>query len=334
MRILIDIVPNHEAATAENTRWQEALQTHEPGWFDVDWPHGRPRYRRFFDVDGLVAVRVEDEPVFRASHALVFELLELGIVDGLRVDHVDGLADPGTYLDRLDRTTGGVFTVVEKILARDERLPDWPVAGTTGYEMGDALTALCVDPDGRARLERALFAENGGASFAVVEHESKALVLDEIFRPEWSRVCDLLDDDALAPALRRLTLDLDVYRTYADTPDDCLRLERASASIQPTSARALHDLLLVEPATELADALAPAHRSRDGEGPRGHRVLPVPGAARPERGRGRPGRGRARDAVPRFHALARGLLGIDRDEYARHETQRRRASTTLCVVRT
>jgi (1->4)-alpha-D-glucan 1-alpha-D-glucosylmutase len=152
MRVLIDIVPNHQAATKENPRWREAVATRRRGWFDADWPNGELRYRRFFDVDELVGVRVEDEAVFEASHALVFELVDLGVVDGLRVDHVDGLADPGEYLERLRRRAPAAFIVVEKIIAHDEHLPPWPVDGTTGYEAGVALTSLCIHPVGRSEL--------------------------------------------------------------------------------------------------------------------------------------------------------------------------------------
>jgi (1->4)-alpha-D-glucan 1-alpha-D-glucosylmutase len=92
-------------------------------------------YRRFFDVGSLVAIRVEDERVFDATHALILELVADGTVDGLRIDHPDGLADPGEYLRRLARRTDGSWVVVEKILAGDEQLPpDWETVGTTGYD--------------------------------------------------------------------------------------------------------------------------------------------------------------------------------------------------------
>jgi (1->4)-alpha-D-glucan 1-alpha-D-glucosylmutase len=104
-------------------------------------------YRRFFDIADLVAVRAEREDVFAATHDLLIGLVREGIVTGLRVDHVDGLADPEAYLRRLADATGGAFVVVEKILARDEELPPgWATEGTTGYDFLALAGGLFVDP--------------------------------------------------------------------------------------------------------------------------------------------------------------------------------------------
>jgi (1->4)-alpha-D-glucan 1-alpha-D-glucosylmutase len=261
---------------------------------------------------------------------LVFELLALGVVAGLRVDHVDGLADPGEYLERLRRHTDGAYTVVEKILARDEALPGWPVAGTTGYEAGDALTALCIDPDGRARLVAALTRENGSRSFAEVEHESKSFVLDAMFRTEWERVLDLLADDMLVPALREVTLALDVYRTYADTPEDRVRLDRAGADLTPHTAAALRDRLLTGAPSGLAT------RWRQLSGPvmaKGHEdtaCYRYPALLAQNEVGGDPGAG-VRDATRRFHGLAAGyggLIATSTHDSKRSEDVRAR----LCVL--
>ena len=131
----------------------------DPGF--VDWVHGQQpyelihwkdarqhlSYRRFFEITGLVGVRVEDEAVFDDVHRLVLDLVRSGVVDGLRIDHVDGLADPAGYLNRLRAAIGpDVYLVVEKILEGDETLPaDWPVHGTTGYEFIDSIADLFVD---------------------------------------------------------------------------------------------------------------------------------------------------------------------------------------------
>ncbi|NEE55111.1 malto-oligosyltrehalose synthase, partial [Streptomyces sp. SID8455] len=89
-------------------------------------------YRRFFTVSELIGVRVEHPEVFDATHSKVLELLRDGVLDGLRIDHPDGLADPAAYLRQLNEATGGRWTVVEKILTGDEPLPaGWAVAGTT-----------------------------------------------------------------------------------------------------------------------------------------------------------------------------------------------------------
>lgn len=106
-------------------------------------------YRRFFDVGSLAAVRVEDRSVFRATHALLLDLFRAGLIDGFRIDHPDGLADPRGYFRWLDEATGGAWVVAEKILEADEGLPsDWPVAGTTGYDAAWRIGSLFVDPAG------------------------------------------------------------------------------------------------------------------------------------------------------------------------------------------
>ncbi|MFI5101231.1 MAG: malto-oligosyltrehalose synthase, partial [Actinomycetes bacterium] len=121
-------------------------------------------YRRFFDIDTLVGLRVEDPAVFAATHAVVLRLLGEGLASGLRIDHPDGLADPRGYLRRLAAAAPpGAWLVVEKILEGDEELPvDWPCAGTTGYDALAAVGAAFVDPDGAPVLTSA-FAELAGA---------------------------------------------------------------------------------------------------------------------------------------------------------------------------
>jgi len=104
-------------------------------------------YRRFFDINTLVGLRNEDEDVFDASHARVMGLLAEGALDGLRIDHVDGLRDPEQYLTRLRERAPDAWIVVEKILTADEQLPaSWPIDGTTGYEFSEKLGGLFVDP--------------------------------------------------------------------------------------------------------------------------------------------------------------------------------------------
>ena len=109
-------------------------------------------YRRFFDVTSLIGVRVEDPSVFEATHRILVDAVLSGDVDGLRIDHPDGLADPRGYLDQLAAATGGGWTVVEKILEGEERLPDdWACAGTTGYDTLLRVGGLFVDPGRRGR---------------------------------------------------------------------------------------------------------------------------------------------------------------------------------------
>ncbi len=110
-------------------------------------------FRRFFDVDTLLAVRVEDPEVFDATHALLLELYRDGHIDAFRIDHPDGLADPRGYMRRLSMATGGAWISAEKILESDEQLPDdWPVAGTTGYDASWRIGALHCDPNGYGEL--------------------------------------------------------------------------------------------------------------------------------------------------------------------------------------
>ena len=103
-------------------------------------------YRRFFDINQLAALRVEDPSVFEAVHRFIFELVERGAATGLRIDHVDGLYAPVDYLQRLQDRLGPFYVVVEKVLGADEQLPrDWPIAGTTGYEFAAVVNNLFVD---------------------------------------------------------------------------------------------------------------------------------------------------------------------------------------------
>ncbi|PJI85672.1 malto-oligosyltrehalose synthase [Luteimicrobium subarcticum] len=209
-------------------------------------------YRRFFDVGSLVAIRVEDESVFDATHALVLQLLADGTVDGLRIDHPDGLADPTGYLDRLAERTGGAFVVVEKILAGDETLPpDWATVGTTGYETLWRLHALFLDPAGRAplaALQERLGAGVPGGLPSLVETSKREMVGGSLYA-EVHRLTDLAaavcrDDPRLRDhtwrglhqALRELLVAFDRYRSYV-VPGVVPRREAVDAT-QDASGRA------------------------------------------------------------------------------------------------
>src|SRR3954451_4792595 len=123
--VILDIVPNHMATDDANRYWRDPALREK--FFDLDPETGR--HRRFFDIDHLAGVRQEDPEVFEETHRLSLSLVREGLVDGLRVDHPDGLAGPAGYLDRrrdVPRVWG------EKILEPGERLRDWPVAGTVG----------------------------------------------------------------------------------------------------------------------------------------------------------------------------------------------------------
>jgi len=178
-------------------------------------------YRRFFDVTELAGVRVEDPAVFADSHREVLRWIAGGDVDGLRIDHPDGLADPGGYLDRLAREAPGTWVVVEKILQAGEDLPaTWPCAGTTGYDALREVTGVLVDPVGEAPLTR-LYAEITGepTDFAALAHDLKLRTARTNLAAEAGRLARLLpsvggagqaDEDAVAEVMACFA----VYRSY------------------------------------------------------------------------------------------------------------------------
>jgi (1->4)-alpha-D-glucan 1-alpha-D-glucosylmutase len=206
--VVLDIVPNHMVASAENPFWSDP-ELHKV-FFDVDRRTGF--HRRFFDIGELVGVRQEDEHVFSVTHAKLFELVAEGLVDGVRIDHPDGLANPRQYVDRLARA--GVERVwVEKILEPGERLRDWPVQGTTGYEFANDSTALFVDPRGEEPLTR-LYEELTGESrsFEEIAFEAKLEVATTVFEPELRRLHQEVD----VPNLPLALASFQVYRTYVE----------------------------------------------------------------------------------------------------------------------
>jgi len=207
--VILDIVPNHMAASEEENRfWSDPDLRAQ--FFDVDPESGW--YRRFFDVGELGGVRVEEPEVFEVTHAKVLELVHDGLVEGLRIDHPDGLANPREYLDRL-RDRGAAHVWVEKILEPGELLRSWPVEGTTGYEFANDSTALFVDPRGEEPMTK-LYAELTGErrTFAQIAHEAKLEVARTTFAQEFERLRALNDD----PRLEEAAAALHVYRTYVE----------------------------------------------------------------------------------------------------------------------
>ncbi|MFD5727804.1 MULTISPECIES: malto-oligosyltrehalose synthase [unclassified Streptomyces] len=209
-------------------------------------------YRRFFTISELIGVRVEDPEVFAATHGKILELVRDGVVDGLRIDHPDGLADPAGYLERLSGASGGVWTVVEKILTGSEPLPaGWAVAGTTGYDALYRIDGLFTDPQGAAELlghyhEAASPAgDRGGywtatvrrAAYRVVTHELAAET--ELLTRLASRICaedPALRDHApwaLRTAVRELLVRVPVYRPYVTAGGPCS--EAAEATLDATT---------------------------------------------------------------------------------------------------
>lgn len=186
-------------------------------------------YRRFFDVNSLVGLHVEKEYVFEETHALVLEWLTSGALDGLRVDHPDGLRDPLEYLNRLRKRAPDAWIVVEKILEPGEFLRDnWPVEGTTGYDFMNAVGSVLVSQEGMAELN-GIFARFTGQSqdFAATAHEKKLAVTQEALGSDVNRLTSLLVEICesnrnrrdytqaeMRRAIREVAACFPVYRTY------------------------------------------------------------------------------------------------------------------------
>jgi (1->4)-alpha-D-glucan 1-alpha-D-glucosylmutase len=204
--VILDIVPNHMAAVDENPFWSD-LSLREM-FFDVDLHTGF--HRRFFDVGDLGGVRQEDWEVFWATHAKVIELVREGVVDGVRVDHPDGLADPTEYFERLAEV-GVEHVWAEKILEPGEALRPWPIEGTTGYEFLNEVMAICVNPAAEESFTR-LYEEYTGDTrrFDDLATLSKLEVAVNIFEPELRRLHQEIEVENLPLALASFH----VYRTY------------------------------------------------------------------------------------------------------------------------
>jgi (1->4)-alpha-D-glucan 1-alpha-D-glucosylmutase len=197
-------------------------------------------WRRFFDITSLIAIRAEDPRVFDATHAVLLGLVRDGLIDGLRIDHPDGLADPRGYLERLSAATAGRWVVAEKILGTGEELPaDWQCAGTTGYDALAAVGALGTDPAGIAPLGRQYARFTGGPEeFGTVAWAARREIAGHELTAEVARLARLARR-AGEPALRRadaadlrfvlaeLLAAFEVYRTYvvpgAAPPDSAAR---------------------------------------------------------------------------------------------------------------
>jgi malto-oligosyltrehalose synthase len=186
-------------------------------------------WRRFFNVTSLIGIRVEDPAVFDATHEVIVRLVAEGLVDGLRIDHPDGLADPRGYLARLASATGGSWAVVEKILEGDETLPaDWECAGTTGYDALKIIDGLFLDPGGAepltaeyARFNRESGDDSVALRFADVAVAAKREVATGTLSAEVSRLARLLGDvrpgvseDDARTVLVEVLAEFPVYRAY------------------------------------------------------------------------------------------------------------------------
>lgn len=197
-------------------------------------------YRRFFAVNTLAAVRVEDPEVFAETHVEIKRWFDEGLVDGLRVDHPDGLRDPKRYLDDLAALTGGAYVLVEKILEPGEDLPtEWATSGTTGYDALAHIDRVLTDPAGEAPLTALEDRLRGTpVDWEQMVHDNKRAVADGILHSEVLRITrevervldsreETADEDAVADAVAELLACFPVYRSYL--PEGREHLDQAFA---------------------------------------------------------------------------------------------------------
>lgn len=250
-------------------------------WYRLGWwrlARTELNYRRFFTVSDLIGVRVEDPEVFDATHAKILELVRDGVVEGLRVDHPDGVADPEGYLRRLQEAAGdGCWIVVEKILTGGERLPaGWPVAGTTGYDALHRIDGLFTDSAGIRQLSGAYrdFTRSedslGGCWEETVRRAAHEVVTHELAAETATlvriagRICAAdpalrdLAPWALHDALRELLVRVPVYRPY--------RVD-AEAALPEEAAAAARDTFTVAEEAYAVDVVRDLALGRLGEGP-------------------------------------------------------------------
>ncbi|MBV8772105.1 MAG: malto-oligosyltrehalose synthase, partial [Deltaproteobacteria bacterium] len=186
-------------------------------------------YRRFFDINTLVGLRMEDPEVFAATHELILGWLRTGVLDGVRIDHIDGLRDPQDYLERLRTSASEAWMLVEKILEPGEPLrATWPINGTTGYDFLNRQLGLFIDPSGEEPLTR-FYRDFAGesSSFEEIAHRKKDLIMREVLGSDLNRLTAMFVDiceqhpryrdftrHELHEALQAVAIQLPVYRTY------------------------------------------------------------------------------------------------------------------------
>ena len=229
-------------------------------WRDLD----KLNYRRFFDITDLIGVRMEDDGVFERSHRLIRELIDTGAVDGLRVDHVDGMRDPAGYLERLAGLFGDREPLiwVEKIVEGEERLPaGWPVLGETGYAVMAWLDGVFVDRGAEGPLTDLYREVTGDArAFEDVVQVAKREVMAGAFAHEFGELAGqvaartALDADAVRAVIEDVARAFPVYRTYLPADGEAERLRGFAEAV-----RADHD-----PAVFEAVLGALTDRSEDG----------------------------------------------------------------------
>ena len=314
-------------------------------------------YRRFFNINDLAGLRIEAGPVFNHVHARIFRMLESGEIDGLRIDHIDGLFDPKAYLEALRAGAKKPFyLVVEKILAPHESLrADWPVEGTTGYDYTNLAIGVLVEP-GSERAFTQAYDELAGEDqdFATVARDGKLRIMENEMASELNalgrRAAQLAGESPMTAdltrallqrAIKQVVANFPVYRTYLDfagMPADADRRDIAWAMTRARRVRSGCSPIRLRFRAEHADggngttAYAGAQpyrgaplrhesaavlRPRHGQGGRGHRLLSLQSVCRAQRSRRR-----ARTVWSRPCPLSQGERGARPELAARHAGDR------------
>ncbi|MEV7328406.1 malto-oligosyltrehalose synthase [Micromonospora sp. NPDC093244] len=252
----------HRFPVADGTGDGTVREVHDRQHYElISWRRGDAEltYRRFFAIAGLAGLRVEDAAVFAATHELVLRWAADGEVDGIRVDHPDGLRDPAGYLARLREAAPDAWLVVEKILEYGEELPDWPVDGTTGYDALAAVNGLFVDTDAEGDftvLDTRLTGKH--TSWEDLTHATKLAAATQLLAAELTRLAALAPEvptEAARAALAELAAAFPVYRGYPPHGARHLAAARSEAGRRrPDLATALDAITrrLRDPGDELA----------------------------------------------------------------------------------
>ena len=222
-------------------------------------------YRRFFIINELISLRMEDPVVFDHFHALVFRLIDERKISGLRVDHVDGLHDPTLYLHNIRARVGSIYTVVEKILAVDERIPAfWPVDGTTGYDFMNVLNGIFCDRKNEKAFDR-IFARKAGfiPSYRELVASRKRFIAEKRMAGDVDNLAHLIKNISsryrqgsdltllgLKSAIVQTLAYFPVYRTYISQegfrPEDRIYVKMAMAAAKEEQPDQVHELDFIE----------------------------------------------------------------------------------------
>jgi (1->4)-alpha-D-glucan 1-alpha-D-glucosylmutase len=240
-------------------------------------------YRRFFNINDLISLRTEDEKVFHHIHSLIFKLIEEEKIDGLRIDHIDGLYDPTNYLKRIRQKVGDLYVTVEKILALKEGLPsDWPVQGTTGYDFLNYVNGLFCETKNESRFTQ-IYARFTGfrTAYPNLVSEKKRLIIGRHMAGDIDGLAHLMKNissrdrvggDITLYGLKRALVEVltffPVYRSYINyevySEEDRLRVREALQKAKETNPGLLHELNFIERflLLDFRDHLAEDEKSR------------------------------------------------------------------------